>query len=224
MIRHCEISIYHFRVAVELAFLTTVTHLLTLVALDKYFIKNRWTNLPRVIIMMSNLAMLGYTSFVAYSYDKAGLHLSYSLACYYKGKRPDLKAVFGGKWAALLCGALGGHCSVILGMYFHSERLNKKSRFLKNGVAGFRTWVLAPAYAIYGFYMVGTELRQTNALDQAPVAFEDPKEEREWGIGQLLSLLLLALPIFAGWESFWGESFLSHYHHTLSTVVLALTC
>ena len=33
MIKHCSMSVYHFRIVVDLAFLTTVTHLLTVVTL-----------------------------------------------------------------------------------------------------------------------------------------------------------------------------------------------
>jgi hypothetical protein len=83
--------------------------------------------------MLANLTMLGYTSFVAYSYDKAGLDLSHSLACYFRGQRPELKVVFRerGKWAILLCGALGGHGTIILAMYINSQRLNAKYKPLK---------------------------------------------------------------------------------------------
>ena len=60
LLKHCELSIYHFQIVVELAFLTTVTHLLTLVALRNYFVENRWTSLPRIILMLANLGLLAY--------------------------------------------------------------------------------------------------------------------------------------------------------------------
>jgi hypothetical protein len=73
--------------------------------------------------------------------------------------------------------------------------------------------------------MAGTELKQTNAIGRAPVGFRDEREEREWGVGQLIPLLLLALPVFAGWESFWGRFlFLSLgylLHHIGSSMSIA---
>jgi len=118
LLKHCELSIYHFQIVVELAFLTTVTHLLTLVALRNYFVKNKWTSLPRIILMLANLGLLAYTSYIAYSYGLAGLHASSSLACFYQGDRPHFKAAFAGRWGALLIGAIGGHVSVMVAMYF----------------------------------------------------------------------------------------------------------
>ena len=92
LLKHCDISIYHFKVVTELAFLTTVTHLLTLVALRDYFVKYKWINLPRIFFMLGNLGLLGYTSFISYTYDLADLDLSFHLACYFQGERPELKA------------------------------------------------------------------------------------------------------------------------------------
>ncbi|KAF2729133.1 hypothetical protein EJ04DRAFT_568933 [Polyplosphaeria fusca] len=203
MLKHCDLSIYHFQVVTELAFLTTVTHLLTLVALRDYFVKYRWINLPRVFFMLGNLALLGYTSFVAYSYDLAGLDLSASLACYYKGVRPSAKAAFGTRWAGLLIGAIGGHVTVILAMYiFSGEGSTNKKWWFRLG-ALFRTWFVAPVYATYGIIMAGISLRQTQVLGTPPVTING--DETRWGFGQFLPLLLLALPLFAGWESFWEE-------------------
>jgi hypothetical protein len=53
-------------------------------------------------------------------------------------------------------------------------------------------------------------LHKTQAFGVASVRIEG--SEREWGFGQFLPVLLLALPLFAGWESFWGNisSFPTH--------------
>jgi hypothetical protein len=203
MLKHCELSIYHFQIVTELAFLTTVTHLLCLVALRDYFVEYRWINLPRIFFMLGNLALLGYTSFVAYSYELAGLNESNSLACYYKGSRPSAKAAFGTRWAALLIGAIGGHITVILAMYvFHGKGGDTRKWWFWIG-AIFRTWVVAPVYATYGIIMAGISLRKTQALGTPSVNIRG--SETDWGFGQFLPLLLLALPLFAGWESFWGN-------------------
>ncbi|KAH7399555.1 hypothetical protein BKA66DRAFT_437098 [Pyrenochaeta sp. MPI-SDFR-AT-0127] len=205
MIKHCQLSVYHFQIVTELAFLTTVTHLLTVVALRNYFVKNRWINLPRIFFMLGNLGLLGYTSFVAYSYDLAGLDLSTSLACFFKGERPPLKSAFGGKWASLIVGAIGGHITVILAMYLFKDPADTSERrqWWWYVGAAFRTWIVAPIYSIYGIWMAGGGLKHTQALGTPNVNIQG--SESEWGFGQFLPLLLLALPIFAGWESFWEE-------------------
>ena len=204
MLKHCQLSVYHFQVVTELAFLTTVTHLLTVIALRNYFVKNRWINLPRIFFMLGNLALLGYTSFVAYSYNLAGLDLSMSLACFFKGERPPFKAAFGGKWAALLIGAIGGHVTVILAMYWLKDpKENTSKKWWWYVGAAFRTWIVAPIYSIYGIWMAGDGLRHTQALGTPNVTMQG--SESQWNFGQFLPVLLLALPIFAGWESFWEE-------------------
>lgn len=197
-------SVYHWKIVSDLAFLTTVTHLLAVAALRNYFVKYRWINLPRIFFMLANLGLLGYTSFVAYSYDLAGLDLSGNLACFFKGERPPFSHAFGGKWASLLVGAIGGHVTVILAMYCLREpsKGGKKEWWYWIGAA-FRTWIVAPIYAVYGIVMAGGGLRYTQALGTPNVRIEG--SESEWGFGQFLPVLLLALPIFAGWESFWEE-------------------
>jgi hypothetical protein len=208
IVKHCELSIYHFVIVVELAFLTTVTHLLTLVALRNYFVENRWVNAPRIFFMLANLGLLGYTSYVAYSYDIAGLRASSPLACFYQGHRPHFKAAFVGRWGLLLVGAIGGHISIMLAMYFLEEE-SKRGKILI-GWAFIRNWILAPVYALYGLVWGGMALHKTQAFGVASVRIEG--SEREWGFGQFLPVLLLALPLFAGWESFWGNisSFPTH--------------
>ncbi|KAJ4990200.1 hypothetical protein SVAN01_04291 [Stagonosporopsis vannaccii] len=209
LIKHCSMSVYHFRIVTDLAFLTTVTHLVTVVALRNYFVKNKWINLPRIFFMLANLALLGYTSFVSYSYDIVDLDLSDHLACFFKGERPRFKAAFGGKWAALLIGAIGGHVTVIAAMYWLKDPDPKKKGawwwWIWYLGAAFRTWVVAPAYSIYGIYMAGDGLQYTQALGNPPEGVVIEGDESAWNFGQFLPVLLLALPIFAGWESFWEE-------------------
>jgi len=200
LLKHCELSIYHFQIVVELAFLTTVTHLLTLVALRNYFVENRWTSLPRIILMLANLGLLAYTSYIAYSYGLAGLHASSSLACFYQGDRPHFKAAFAGRWGTLLIGAIGGHVSVIVAMYFLENKHEGSWLVWWDAI---RNWIIAPIYAIYGLTFGGRALSRTQALGTPSVAIDG--SEKEWGFGQFLPVLLLALPLLAGWESFRGK-------------------
>lgn len=206
LLKHCDLTVYHWKIVTELAFLTTVTHLLAVVALRNYFVKNRWINLPRIFFMLANLGLLGYTSYVAYSYDLPGLGLDLStpLACFFKGERPAVSSALQTKWAGLLIGAVGGHVTVILAMYClaEPEKDSKKAWYYWLG-ASFRTWIVAPIYAMYGIYMAGDGLQYTQALGTPNVRMNG--SETEWQFGQFLPVLLLALPLFAGWESFWEE-------------------
>jgi hypothetical protein len=156
LLKHCELSIYHFQIVTELAFLTTVTHLLTLVTLRNYFVKNKWINLPRIFFMAGNLGLLGYTSYISYTYDLAGLDLSSRLACFYQGHRPEFERAFQTKWALLLVGAIGGHTAVILAMYVLPTTPEGGPKtvwaWAKRVGAGVRTWIITPVYAIYGMF------------------------------------------------------------------------
>jgi hypothetical protein len=204
LLKHCNMHVYHWKIVTELAFLTTVTHLLTVVALRNYFVKHRWINLPRIFFMLANLGLLGYTSYISYSYELAGLDLTTELSCFFQGERPRVKSAFGTKWTGLIVGAIGGHVTVILAMYClkEPEKGGKKAWWYWLGAA-FRTWFIAPIYAIYGIYMAGDGLRFTQALGTPNIPMEG--SESEWDFGQFLPVLLLALPLFAGWESFWEE-------------------
>jgi hypothetical protein len=205
MMKGCGISLYHFRIMATLGFLSSVPHILTVVVLRDTFVKKRCTNLPRVILMLGNLVLVAYTFFAAYSYATADLHLSMSMACFFNAER-TLNTALVGRWAALMTAAIVTHLSVILSMYIlhPPNETEKKKKILWKIGAGFRTWVIAPTYSIYGIYMAGTGLAYTQALGGTPnVSIKG--SERVWGFGKLLPVLLLILPILAGWESFWGE-------------------
>ncbi|KAH8742543.1 hypothetical protein F5883DRAFT_442187 [Diaporthe sp. PMI_573] len=201
LIQHCEITVYHLQIVAELAFLSTVTHLLTVVAMGEYFIHNARSNTPRVLVMLLNLGLLGYTTWFAYSYEAASdFDDSLQLGCYYAGYRPPVLAAFIVRWMFLLFAAIIGHVSIFLTMYskgfrswIYSTRGGAALRF-------FRTTIVVPAYTIYGLVSSSRVLRQTQALGTPPVHIDG--SERKWGFGQILAMLLLALVILPGWDSF----------------------
>lgn len=83
LVQHCEIAVYHLQIVAELAFLSTVTHLVTVVAMSGYFIGNTGSNAPRVLIMLLNVGLLGYTSWFVYAYEAAtDFNDSIQLGCY----------------------------------------------------------------------------------------------------------------------------------------------
>jgi hypothetical protein len=198
----CEMSVYHWRVIADLGFLSSVTGLLAVMGLRDNFVQKRWSNTPRVVGVLGNLALCGYTSWVAYSYDRPSLDLNMSISCL---NGAPLNAALVGRWAALMIAAIGAHGSVVLAMYVLDEpkEEERKRWWAWNIGAVFRTWVVAPVYSIYGIYMAGVGLRHTQALGTPNL--RNKGSEREWGFGQLLPILLLALPLLAGWEAFWEE-------------------
>lgn len=108
--------------------------------------------------MAANLGLLGYTSYVAYTYDVVGLDRSSRLACFYQGRsRPRFGSALQTKWALLLVGGIGGHTAVMLAMYVLPATPEGPPKTawawaMKIG-AGIRTWVIAPVYAIYGTFL-----------------------------------------------------------------------
>jgi len=71
------------------------------------------------------------------------------------------------------------------------------------GWCRFPNIVCRPVYSIYGIWMAGDRLSGTQALGTPNVNIQG--DEIQWNFGQFLPVLLLALPIFTGWESFWED-------------------
>lgn len=66
LVQHCQLSVYEFQVVNSLAFLSSTTHLATLVMLRQYLKENKVVRNIRVIAMILNLGLLTYTTIVAY--------------------------------------------------------------------------------------------------------------------------------------------------------------
>jgi hypothetical protein len=202
LLQLCSISIYHFRIVTELAFLSTVTHLLTVVALRNYFVYNRWTNVIRVLVMILNLALLGYTTWFEYALDTMDNSIDgLKLACYL-GPRPlpsNSVSVF--RWVILLLVAVVAHFSVFWAMYIDNQGRNSgKGGWFKFLGTMLRDYIVTPAYTIYGLVVGSKVLRKTQAFGSPTVNVIG--SEREWGFGQVLAVVLLALVILPGWEAF----------------------
>ncbi|PSN70497.1 hypothetical protein BS50DRAFT_571720 [Corynespora cassiicola Philippines] len=204
LIQHCTISIYHYQIVTELASLSTVTHLLTLVALRNDFVKNPLSSLPRVLVMLLNLALLGYTSFFGWAYelDSLGRASSANLACYYAGHRPHYGAAFWTKWSILVVAAITGHCSIFFSMYATRHETKDRNWIQRRG-AQLRNYVVAPVYSACGLVNASIVLSRTQALGTPDVEIEG--DEKEWGFGQLLAVLLLGLTLLPGWETYHDE-------------------
>src|SRR6266480_2948610 len=100
---HCTIVIYYFWIAINLAYLSTITHLLTMVALKNYFIEHRLSSIPRLVLIIFNIGLFCYGAFILEGLRYGNLNHpsdgTQRLACYYQGNRPSLKnSSFAGHW------------------------------------------------------------------------------------------------------------------------------
>jgi hypothetical protein len=215
-IDHCSISIYHYIIAVELAHMSTVTHLLTMVALKSYFDEHRFSTLPRILLMILNLGLFCYENFVGNGlsnvvepgYDFGGNN---PLACYYQHPRPSLKnSQFRGDWITAIVLSIASYVIVLWQVFKpRSKRRDDSPR------PWWRKWLVpvpmiiaicfAWAYMILGFVGAASTLHDTQALggDQVMLAnlgYTINGSEKEWEFGQLLPMFLVALPFLGGWE------------------------
>ncbi|KAF2116514.1 hypothetical protein BDV96DRAFT_611834 [Lophiotrema nucula] len=202
IIQHCSISVYHFQIITELAFLSTITHLLTLIALRSYFVQNRKSNVPRAFVMVLNLALLGYTSWVGYAFEMSpdASVKSSRVICVTQSQK-STKAVFYVRWLFLLSAAIAGHLSILIPIYLGIQPSGRISKAIFRRGVQFRNWILAPAYTIYGLVNASLVLRNTQAWNRHPPVHIEGSE-RDFGFGQILALLLLALFLLPGWETF----------------------
>lgn len=100
----------------------------------------------------------------------------------------------------LLFAAIIGHSSIFLTMYSKAFRSWASRTRVGAALRFFRTAIIVLAYTIYGLVSGSLVLRQTQALGAPTIEIDD--NEREWGFGQILAMLLLALVLLPGWDSF----------------------
>lgn len=219
-IDHCSIFIYHFAIAVSLAYMSTITHLMTMVALRSYFLEHKLSTIPRILLIMLNVGLFCYEYFVAAGLADVvepndGLGGNFQLACYYKLPRPSLKnSLFRGDWVSTIVLAIGVHLIVLWQVLTpFSSRRNDKPR------PWWRKWLppaamiiatcLAWTYMIMGFVTTSSIFSITQALGNPAslgiVIDTSDGSETDWTFGQLLPMFLLALPLLGGWELACGE-------------------
>lgn len=203
LIDHCTLSIYHFIIAVSLALMSTITHLMTMVALRNYFLEHRLSSIPRIVLIIFNIGLFCYEAFVAdgLSFNDNVGDASQSLACYYQGNRPSLKnSSFRGQWITIMVLIIAVHAALLYNVFQAGKRVKRwwKRWLLRVPV------ILAWAYCIFALVenSLGI-LPNTQALGTASVVISG--SETSWDFGQLLPVLLLAIPLLAGWEAACGK-------------------
>ena len=210
LIDHCKLSIYHFWIAVNLAQLSTVTHLMTMVALRQYFLEHAHSSIVRVVLILFNVALYLYQAYVgdAIAYSNSIGDYSQSLACYYQGSRPSIKNNNGLRhyWIASLVLIIVLHATLLY-IVFLSHRNNGIKVWWKKWLLRLPI-IVASAYMLLAIVVLAVNvIPNTQALGKSLVTIGG--SEREWDFGQLLPMFLLAIPLLAGWETAWGESCLA---------------
>ncbi len=223
---HCTIVIYYFWIAINLAYLSTITHLLTMVALKNYFIEHRLSSIPRLVLIIFNIGLFCYGAFILEGLRYGNLNHpsdgTQRLACYYQGNRPSLKnSSFAGHWFTIIVIVIIIHATVLWHMFKGVEREHKVRNGWRRCLSQLPI-LLVVVYIVFAFVFTVPMLKYTEAMgspNKVPISIDDTSE-KEWGFGQILPVLLLALPALAGWETAFGTSFAlmlftsnANYHH-----------
>jgi magnesium-transporting ATPase (P-type) len=218
LLLHCKITIYHFWIAINLAYLSTITHLLTMVALKSYFIEHRLSSVPRLILIGFNVGLFCYGAFVLDGLSYGALNhpsdATQLLACYYQGNRPSLNnSSFAGHWFTIILIVIIIHATVLWYMFNGVERTHKARSRCRRCLSRLPI-LLVVFYIVFAFVWtmaVFPILKYTEAIgspSNADITMDDScGSEKEWGFGQILPILLLALPALAGWETAFGTKF-----------------
>lgn len=191
---------YHFFIIWMLSLLSTATHLATLLALVNDFKRDWVLRWLRQALMFVNLVLsIVFGVFVLQAVMK-DLKPTLPIACVWQIPSHTAASNAGISIAGTI-GVIAGQCIVfILGVwYLHSKR----RAWLK--------WIQAAGIMFLLAIGVGAAIRVI-LLSQAfgtPSVPLNGTGERDWGFGQLLSMLLLLLPLVSAIEIYRGTCILS---------------
>ena len=217
LLLHCTIEIYYFWIAINLTYLSTVTHLLTMVALKRYFTEHLLSSIPRLVLIVFNIGLFCYEAFVLFGlgYIDAQLDRTQRLACYYQSNRPSLKnSSFTGRWFTVIAVVLVIHAIVLWYIIKDVGRERKAQNKWKNCVLRVPI-VLVVFYIVFAFIHSVRVLRDTEAMgspNNLNITIDNTGgNEKDWTFGQILPVLLLALPVLTGWEMIFGMLYCSAF-------------
>jgi hypothetical protein len=203
-IKWCSISLYHFRVIACLALLSTVTHFLTLALLREYFWRKFVLRNIRLVCMVVNFILMVHTIVMVLGFNHEKLGWTSFAFCFY-GEGEKKASLNAGATIGAVFGALAIFCS--LGAAFYTVAWRR----MAISAAIMSIWVLIPIYIITVLVIAPLGLSSTEALGKPLVNTDPPDGEKAWGFGQTLPLLLLALPLMAALEIFYGKSQIDSY-------------
>ncbi|TLD28036.1 hypothetical protein E2P81_ATG06382 [Venturia nashicola] len=187
---------YHFFIIWMLSLLSTATHLATLLALVNDFKRDWVLRWLRQALMFVNLVLsIVFGVFVLQAVMK-DLKPTLPIACVWQVPSHSAASNAAISIAGTI-GVIAGQCIVfILGVcYLHSKR----RAWLK--------WIQAAGILFLFAIAVGAAIRVillSQAFGTPSVPLNDTGE-RDWGFGQLLSMLLLLLPLISAVEIYRGE-------------------
>jgi hypothetical protein len=242
--KYCSISVYHFNVVTDLAWLSSVTHLLSVSCLRDYFVEHPGIRDARAIGMVCFFIML-VVPCVFEVHHTFSDDLSAPLRCRFS----SLRGVPNTPWGLFLFVLLVSYPLTILRLYpengfygwcenwiikkpdalldigesctrkalelKHMPRLTFRQRCYKwaNYIATpvcLATWVVATGAKFlfihqcgYIYYVFGIIELFLGLLKRAKLYPLDGSEST-WGFGQLVPLLLIAIPLLSTFELFYG--------------------
>lgn len=188
---------YHFFLIWMLSLLSMATHNTTLLALVRDYRRDWVLRWMRQFLMFVNLALSSVSGvFVLQTVSKGLDKSTLPVACVWKvdGERAPSNA--GLSYVGTIAAMAGNVIIFVLATwYLHS----RKQRFYK--IVQVLGWILMTAVAIGAAVRVAL---LSQAFGHPSVKLSD-EGEKDWSFGQLLSMLLLALPVISVIEIYRGE-------------------
>ncbi|KAJ6036148.1 hypothetical protein N7540_000427 [Penicillium herquei] len=191
-----SIPIYYARIISTLATLSTSAYILSVLVLQKYFLNNRWMGICRLILLTICIglllpAMLVESSIVAkWKLRSTGEDISASAPaiCIIHGKM-----IFDGSGLIMF-----GNC-MFYGLAFIVSLLTLAGSVIRNPPKWVSYWTTGWNRALIILLVPGVSVSFYSTLHDTQLFGSPPVEvignEGEWGFGQILPLMFLALPV-----------------------------
>lgn len=203
--KSCTLSSFHFWVVFDLAWFSSVTHLISLRTLQDYLRDRRRFRDLRVFLMLANYAMLLVAAILTFrNYNQRTHNCPIRCAFDHIRKRPNFP--ISGQYLAQMILLTIGFIWALVPLYLKESTSKKRKSMLEEGRSSdaeatrpstpkkiilmicappsFIVWVMLAIMWGLGAARLKTDRSWTTG------------EEKRWGFGQVLPILLLVLPFF----------------------------
>lgn len=192
----CTLSYYHLRIVCSLAQLSTVTHIVTLLALREYFIQHKLVRNFRVFFMTVNMILL-IVNMVLVIIGSGGM-VTRALCIFFIRTSTDALEIL--PFCLLSIFPVLGTVALI-GVFSRSIPSTLFKRLYQFFEILTTLWV--------GLFLIlfSIEIKHAHAmggLTSHNSIYTIEGAEKEWSYGQILPLLLLTLPVFNALEIYCG--------------------
>lgn len=192
----CDITYYHLRIVYATAFLSSVTHIVSLMILRDYFTRHRYLSLFRVVCVCINLWMLLATHWLSFRVLWAHESLGVKVVCFWTTIGDIIYWIVN-----VILIAFFTYVAIIT-IY---PRLRKIMPLGLGAIS--RKWAIRFALLLLTgvFALASSTLQSTQALGRPLYPIDG--DEAAWSFGQTLPLLFLSLPFLTALEVFSGTLF-----------------